>query len=72
MFERLGIAILEVSGVAMGAGGADIALVAADIVLINSDLRRLGTCVRLSRECRRTLQWNVVIGLGWTFAIAAG
>ncbi|MFW3894783.1 heavy metal translocating P-type ATPase [Pseudomonas bharatica] len=56
-------------GVAMGAGGADIALAAADIVLINGDLRRLGTCVRLSRECRRTLQWNVVIGLGWTLAI---
>jgi len=56
-------------GVAMGAGGADIALAAADIVLIHSDLRRLATCVRLSRECRRTLQWNVVIGLGWTLAI---
>lgn len=56
-------------GVAMGAGGADIALAAADIVLINGDLRRLGTCVRLSRLCRRTLQVNVLIGLGWTLAI---
>jgi len=58
-----------VVGVAMGAGGADIALAAADIVLINGDLRRLATCVRLSRACRRTLQWNVLIGLGWTVAI---
>jgi len=58
-----------VVGVAMGAGGADIALAAADIVLIGSDLRRLGTCVRLSRQCRRTLQVNVIIGLGWTLAI---
>lgn len=58
-----------VVGVAMGAGGADIALASADIVLIGSDLRRLGTCVRLSRQCRRTLQVNVVIGLGWTLAI---
>jgi heavy metal translocating P-type ATPase len=58
-----------VVGVAMGAGGADIALASADIVLIGSDLRRLGTCVRLSRECRRTLQVNVIIGLGWTLAI---
>ncbi|MFJ3259932.1 heavy metal translocating P-type ATPase [Pseudomonas sp. NPDC086581] len=58
-----------VVGVAMGAGGADIALAAADIVLINGDLRRLGTCVRLSRQCRRTLQVNVLIGLGWTLAI---
>lgn len=60
-----------VVGVAMGAGGADIALASADVVLIGSDLRRLGTCVRLSRECRRTLQANVVIGLGWTLAIVA-
>ncbi|MGC4011262.1 MAG: heavy metal translocating P-type ATPase [Pseudomonas sp.] len=58
-----------VVGVAMGAGGADIALAAADIVLINGDLRRLGTCIRLSRLCRRTLQINVIIGLGWTLAI---
>ncbi len=58
-----------VVGVAMGAGGADIALASADIVLIGSDLRRLGTCVRLSRQCRRTLQVNVIIGLGWTMAI---
>ncbi|WP_337154266.1 cation-translocating P-type ATPase [Pseudomonas protegens] len=60
-----------VVGVAMGAGGADIALASADVVLIGSDLRRLGTCVRLSRECRRTLQVNVIIGLGWTLAIVA-
>ncbi|EPJ93008.1 cation-translocating P-type ATPase [Pseudomonas psychrophila] len=61
-----------VVGVAMGAGGADIALASSDMVLIGSDLRRLGTCVRLSRECRHTLQVNVIIGLGWTLAIVAG
>ena len=60
-----------VVGVAMGAGGADIALASSDIVLIGSDLRRLGTCVRLSRQCRHTLQVNVIIGLGWTLAIVA-
>ena len=60
-----------VVGVAMGAGGADSALASADIVLIGSDLRRLGTCVRLSRQCRNTLQVNVIIGLGWTLAIVA-
>lgn len=58
-----------VVGVAMGAGGADIAMASADIVLIGSDLRRLGTCVRLSRKCRQTLHANVMIGLGWTVAI---
>ncbi|MDK4743689.1 heavy metal translocating P-type ATPase [Rhizobium sp. CNPSo 3464] len=58
-------------GIAMGAGGADVALASADIILIGSDLRRLGTCIRLSRLCRRTLQTNVIIGLGWTVAIVA-
>jgi hypothetical protein len=48
-----------------------IALASADIVLIGSDLRRLGTCIRLSRQCRHTLQVNVGIGLGWTLAIVA-
>lgn len=60
-----------VVGVAMGAGGSDIAMASADIVLIGGDLRRLGTCVRLSRRCRRTLQINVMIGLGWTLVIVA-
>jgi Zn2+/Cd2+-exporting ATPase len=58
-----------VVGVAMGAGGSDIALASADVVLIGSDLRRLGTCLRLSRLCRQTLRANVIIGLGWTLAI---
>lgn len=61
-----------VVGVAMGAGGSDIALASADIVLIGSDLRRLGTCIRLSRRCRSTLFANVFIGLGWTLAIVVG
>jgi Zn2+/Cd2+-exporting ATPase len=55
-----------VVGIAMGSGAAGIALASADIVLIGNDLRRLGTSVRLSRRCRRTLQTNVIIGLGWT------
>jgi Zn2+/Cd2+-exporting ATPase len=32
-------------------------------------LRRLGTCVRLSRQCRRTIYVNVAIGLGFTFVL---
>ncbi|MET0657537.1 MAG: heavy metal translocating P-type ATPase [Steroidobacteraceae bacterium] len=58
-----------VVGVAMGSGGTDIALASADVVLIGSDLRRLATCVRLSRRCRQTLLVNVVIGLAWTLGI---
>ncbi|HUN96371.1 MAG TPA: cation-translocating P-type ATPase [Bradyrhizobium sp.] len=56
-------------GVAMGARGTDVALASADLVLMTNDLRRLGTCIRLSRRCRRTIFVNVGIGLGWTVAI---
>ena len=56
-------------GIAMGARGTDVALASADLVLMTNDLRRLGTCVRLSRRCRRTILVNVGIGLGWTALI---
>ena len=52
--------------VAMGAERTDVALASADLVLMKSDLRRLGTAIRLSRCCRRTIAANVAIGLGWT------
>jgi Cd2+/Zn2+-exporting ATPase len=50
--------------VAMGAERTDVALASADLVLMKSDLRRLGTAIRLSRCCRRTIAANVAIGLG--------
>jgi P-type E1-E2 ATPase len=56
-------------GVAMGARGSDIALASADLVLMTNDLCRLGTCIRLSRRCRRTVYINVAIGMGWTAMI---
>jgi Zn2+/Cd2+-exporting ATPase len=56
-------------GVAMGARGTDVALASADLVLMTNDLRRLGTCVRLSRRCRRTILANVGMGLGWTVVV---
>jgi len=56
-------------GVAMGAQGTDVALASADLVLMTNDLRRLGTCVRLSRRCRRTILVNVSVGLGWTILV---
>ena len=58
-------------GVAMGARGADAALASADLVLMTNDLRRLGTCIRLSRQCRRTIHVNVAVGLGWTVLLVA-
>jgi Zn2+/Cd2+-exporting ATPase len=56
-------------GIAMGGQGTDVALASADLVLMTNDLRRLGTCIRLSRRCRRTIYTNVTIGLVWTLAI---
>lgn len=56
-------------GIAMGGRGTDVALASADLVLMTNDLRRLGTCIRLSRRCRRTIYVNVAIGLLWTIAI---
>lgn len=56
-------------GVAMGAQGSDIALASADLVLMTNNLCRLGTCIRLSRRCRRTVYVNVAIGMGWTAMI---
>jgi len=58
-------------GIAMGARGTDVALASADLVLMANDLRRLGTCIRLSRRCRRTIYANVSVGLGWTVVIVA-
>ncbi len=58
-------------GIAMGAQGTDVALASADLVLMTNDLRRLGTCIRLSRRCRRTIYANVAVGLGWTVVIVS-
>ncbi len=56
-------------GVAMGVNGTDVALASADLVLMTSDLRRLGTCIRLARRCRQTIAVNVTLGLGWTAVV---
>ncbi|WP_086642733.1 cation-translocating P-type ATPase [Acetobacter sp. DsW_063] len=53
-------------GVAMGAESTDVALSSSDLVLMQPNLRRLGTAIRLSRRCRRTIQTNVGMGVGWT------
>ncbi len=63
-------------GIAMGEHGTDVAMAAADIVLLGGDLRRLATCIRLSRRCQQTIQINGLIALAWTVllvgAAAAG
>jgi Cd2+/Zn2+-exporting ATPase len=56
-------------GVAMGTQGAEVAFASADLALMTNDLRRLGTCIRLSRRCRRTIYVNVSIGLAFTVGL---
>ncbi|NHN87710.1 cadmium-translocating P-type ATPase [Acetobacter sp. LMG 1627] len=53
-------------GIAMGAESTDVALNSADLVLMQPNLHRIGTAIRLSRRCRRTIQTNVGMGVGWT------
>jgi P-type E1-E2 ATPase len=59
------------TSIAMGERGVDIAVASADIVLLGDDLRRIPTCIRLGRRCRRTATVNAAIGLTWTIAIIA-
>ncbi|WP_206957070.1 heavy metal translocating P-type ATPase [Trinickia acidisoli] len=59
------------TSIAMGERGIDVAVASADIVLLGDDLRRMATCIRLGRQCRRTATVNAAIGLGWTVGVIA-
>jgi Zn2+/Cd2+-exporting ATPase len=59
------------TSIAMGERGIDIAVASADVVLLSDDLRRIATCVRLGRQCRRTATVNAAIGLSWTVGVIA-
>ena len=51
-------------GIAMGAGGTDVALETADVALMADDLTRLPFAVALSRMSRRIIKQNLPISLG--------
>jgi Cd2+/Zn2+-exporting ATPase len=51
-------------GIAMGAGGSDVALETADVALMADDLSRLPFAVGLSRQARRIIRQNLIISLG--------
>lgn len=51
--------------VAMGAAGSEVAIHSASIALMNNDLRRLPFLVTLSRETRRSINQNFLIGLAF-------
>ena len=71
-------------GVAMGAGGAEVAIEAADIALVDSELERLVTLRQLSHKTLRTIEQNYYIATstnivgtvlgaaGWMTPIMAG
>jgi len=50
-------------GIAMGAGGTDVALETADVALISDDLSKLPFAVALSRKSRKIIGQNLVISL---------
>lgn len=50
-------------GIAMGAAGSEVAIHSATIALMNNDLRRLPFLVTLSRQTRRVIHQNFVIGV---------
>jgi Cd2+/Zn2+-exporting ATPase len=51
-------------GIAMGAGGTDVALETADVALMADDLSRLPFTVGLSRQSRRIIRQNLWLSLG--------
>lgn len=51
-------------GIAMGAGGTDVALETADVVLMSSDLSKLPFMLRLGRQAERIVRQNVVFSVG--------
>ena len=51
-------------GIAMGAGGSDVALETADVALMGDDLGRLPFAVALSRQSRAIVRQNLWLALG--------
>ena len=52
-------------GIAMGAAGSEVALHSATIGLMNSDLRRLPFLLKLSRQTRKIINQNFLVGIGF-------
>ena len=60
-------------GVAMGAGGTEVALETAHVALMNDELEKLPFLINLGRRTVRTIKWNIVFGLAFNaVAVFAG
>ncbi len=51
-------------GIAMGAGGTDVALETADVVLMSSDLAKLPFMLTLGRQAAQIVRQNVIFSIG--------
>lgn len=51
-------------GIAMGAGGTDVALETADVVLMSSDLSKLPFMMQLGRRAAKIVRQNVIFSVG--------
>jgi Cd2+/Zn2+-exporting ATPase len=51
-------------GIAMGAGGTDVALETADVVLMSSDLSKLPFMMQLGRKAAKIVRQNVIFSVG--------
>lgn len=59
-------------GVAMGAGGTDVALETADVVLMADELEQIPYLLELSRRTRRTLVFNLALAMGLIVMMIGG
>lgn len=59
-------------GIAMGKGGADLAIETSDIVLLHNDLMLLPEAIRISRATSRNIRQNLAIALLSVIGLLAG
>jgi Cd2+/Zn2+-exporting ATPase len=59
-------------GLAMGAAGSPATIETADVALMGDDLNKLPYAVRLARQARRTIRFNIGLALGLKLVLAAG
>ncbi|SIT84217.1 heavy metal translocating P-type ATPase [Pontibaca methylaminivorans] len=59
-------------GIAMGAGGSEVAVQAADVALLSEDLERLAHAHRLARRTARIIRQNLALAIGAMVVLVTG